>query len=352
MSWLLKNYEKAALAGAAVIALGLVVLGWQKSRGVSEDFGAGLQGSGSNTTAVADAALVPITLQSLKLDRTWTQAKTLPGDRPVDLFAGIALFIASSAPDKPLDPFTGPPIHPPIPNIWWLEHRLDPGFADSPNRDPDGDGFSNIEEFTAKTDPNSNKSIPALSAKLRFVKDECLAWVLRPGYGDADKFPISYEDSKRQTNKIPAGEMAAPNDVFFQKGPMAKRFKLLGHEIRKEISKSTKAEIEVTIVRIEEQRPNKKGLVYEVPSPLQEERKNEYLQYDRTAILSLEAIGETGKEFKVEERTSFALPFNAPKKDYFLKQVTPTSITVEYTDAQGALKTLQIPKGSLPRASE
>jgi hypothetical protein len=123
-------------------------------------------------------------------------------------------------------------------------------------------------------------------------------------------------------------------------------------EVRKEISKSTNAEMEVTIVRVEDQRPNKKGLVYEMPSPLPDERKNEHLQYDRTAILSLEAIGERGKEVKVEERTSFALPFNAPKKQYFLKKVSPTSIIVEYSDDQGALKTLEIPKGGTSRAPE
>ncbi len=108
--------------------------------------------------------------------------------------------------------------------------------------------------------------------------------------------------------------------------------------------------MEVTIVRIEDQRPNKKGTIYEFPSPLPEERKNEHLQYDRTAVLSLEAIGESGKEFKVEENTTFALPPTAPKKDYLLKKVTPDSVTVEYTDAQGTLKTVEINKGGLPRA--
>jgi len=350
MSWFSKNYEKAALVGAIALALAVIALGWNKNAAVAEDFGAGLIGHGNNNTAVASADLIPKALQSMKLDRTWIQEKA--GERPVDLFTGIPLFVASSAPDKPVDLFTGPPIHPPIPNTWWLENRLDPGFADSPNRDPDADGFSNKEEFLAKTDPNEKKSIPALSAKLMYVKDESLAWVLRPGYGDAGKFPFSYEDSKRRTNKIPAGEMAAPNGLFFPKEPMANRFKLLGHEVRKEISKSTKAEMEVTIVRVEDQRPNKKGVIYEIPSPLQEERKNEYLQYDRTAVLSLEAIGESGKEVKVEERTSFALPFNAPKKEYFLKKVTPTAITVEYTDSQGALKTLEINKGSVSQTRE
>ena len=138
MSWFSKNYEKAALGGAVAVALGLAYLGWSKFSSVESDFGGVLVGSGNNNPAVAAADLIPKALQSLKIDRTWNQA--LDSDRPVDLFTGIALFIKSSEPEKPVDLIKDAPVHDGIPNTWWLEHRLDPGFADSPNRDPDEDG--------------------------------------------------------------------------------------------------------------------------------------------------------------------------------------------------------------------
>lgn len=350
MSWFSKNYEKAALGGAVVLALGLAYLGWSKFGSVAADFGSELKGGGNNNTAVQGADLIPKAVQSLKLDRTWTQA--LDGERVVDLFTGIPLFIKSSEPEKPVDLLKDEPVHPPIPNTWWIENRLDPGFADSPNRDPDSDGFSNIEEFNAKTDPNNSKSIPQLIAKLMYVKDESLAWVLRPGYGSGEDFPFTYSDSKGRINRMPAGEMAKPNDLFFLKEPMASRFKLLGHEVRKVMNKKINLEMDVTIVRIEDQRPNKKGVVYEIPSPLSEERMLEYRQYDRTAVLSLQALGMAGKEFKVEENTTFALPPESPKKDYLVKKVTPESVTVEYPDSNGARKTVEINKGSLPNIAE
>lgn len=352
MSWFSKNYEKAALGGAVVVALGLCFLGWSKYRGVDETYANTLKGDGPNTTAVPGADLIPKAMQSMKLDRTWKQATVkqgAAGERPVDLFTGIPLFIHRDTPDKAIDLLTAPPVHPPIPNTWWLEHRLDPGFADSPSRDPDGDGYSNLEEYLAGTDPNNAKSIPPLVNKLMYVKDESLTWVLRPGTADGDKFPFKYEDSLTKKNKTSAEEEVAPGGLFFSKDPMKSRFKLLGHKVIREVSPSTHVEHEVTIVTIEDQRANKKGMTYDLPAPLQEERKNEHAQYDRTAVLSLEAIGHAGKEFKVEENTTFALPPDAAKKDYLLKKVTPASIIVEFKDSQGNSKTLEINKGSTPQ---
>lgn len=350
MSWFQKNYEKAALGGAVVLALGLAYMGWAKLGGVTEEFNSPSIGAGNNNSAVKDADLIQKATASFKLDRTWNQA--LVGDRPVDLFTGIPLYIKSSSPDDQVDPIKDEPVHAGIPNVWWIENRLDMGFADSPQRDPDSDGFSNEEEYKAKTDPNDAKSVPALIAKLMYVKDESIAWVLRPSYGEGGKFPFTYEDSKGAKNKVSGGEMIEPNGLFFAKGPQANRFKLLGSEVRKELNRAVNIEMEVTIVRIEDQRPNKKGVIYEIPSPLSDLRKNEHVKYDRTAVLSLEAMGHEGKEFKVEENTTFALPPDAATKDYLVKTVTPESITVEYPAPGGEKKTVTIPKGQKPTFNE
>lgn len=350
MSWISNNYEKASLGGAAVVALGLAYMGLSKLGTVQDDFGTGLKGTGNNNSAVGKADLIPKAIASMKLDRTWTQG--MDGDRPVDLFTGITLYVSSAAPDQPLDVVKGDAVHPPIPNAWWLENRIDPGFGDSPERDPDEDGFSNMEEFTAKTDPNSAKSHPPLIAKLKYVGDETLTWVLLPRYGSEGSFPFNYEDTKGGKNKASPANMIAPGELFFAAGTMANRFKLLGAEDRKELNPRTNAEQTVTIVRIEDQRPNKIGTVYEFPSPLNDDRKNEFVKFDRTAILSLEALGMGGTEFKVEENTTFSLPPGDAKKDYLAKIVTPESVTIEYKDTAGETKTIEITKGNLPRTGD
>jgi hypothetical protein len=347
MSWLANNYEKAALGGSVVAALALAYLGWSAVRGVEDDFAITLTGGGNNDPSIRDSDAVPKAAASMALDRSWTQAEF--EGRKVDLFTGIPLFVTREAPDKPVDLIKDGPIHPPIPNSWWLENRLDPGYADSPSRDPDEDGFTNLEEFKAGTDPTDLKSHPPLIAKLMYVKDESLTWVLRPGFKVDESFSFKYEDNKRQMNNAGAAAMVAPGDLFFTDGVMKERFKLLGSEVRQELNPNLNIEVEITIVRVEDMKPNKKGVVYEIPAPLPDARKNQHLNHDRSAVFTLEAVGLSGREFKVEENTAFALPPDAPNKDYHLRSVTPEEVVVEYRNADGSEASVTIGKGTLPQ---
>ena len=342
MSWLSKNYEKAALGGAAVIAVGLGVLGYLKVGKVEEDFATELKGSGNDNPAVKDADLVTKAKASLESPRIWDQAED--EGRPVNLFTGIPLFIAKSAPGKPVDPFGGEPIHPPIPNQWWIQYRLDPGFGDSPLRDADGDGFSNLDEFQGKTDPTKAGDYPTLIAKLVYIKDESLAWILKPGFDSEGGFTFTYRDSNNQQNKATAAAPVKPNELFFKEGLMKDRFKLLGFEARKVRNERLNMEQEFKFVRVEDQKPNKKGRIYEIQQNFKDDQIPANTQYDRTAVLKLEALDQNNIEFKVEENTTFGLPADSPEKEYLLKSVTPEAIEVEYTGPDGAKKTIQIPK--------
>jgi hypothetical protein len=354
MSWFSQNYEKAAIGGAAIAALGFALLGWFKVDGVAADFSAIPAGAGNNNPAVANANLVPKAISSLGLARTLSQGDV--GGRAVDLFTGIQLFISSAQPDKPLDPYSSAPIHPPIPNRWWIDHDLDPGFADSPSRDADDDGFTNLEEYKGTTDPKDAKAHPPLIAKLKFHADESVKWFIRPGYQEGDKSPFKYGDdggvgaggvlSYKNKTKDPALE---PGAIFFTDGVAKNRFKYLGSVRRREMNKAINMEVELTIARIEDQKDNKKGTIYEILHNFPEGDVHKWAQFDRKAVLSLEAIGAEGKNEKIEENTQFGLPFDNPKKDYTLKKITPEGIEVEYADPKtGAKKIASIRKGAFP----
>lgn len=343
MSWFSDHFEKALLGGAVVLGLGLAYLGWDGANSVDEQFGDGSRGSGSNETSVIGADAVPKARQSLGLDRSWEPAAV--DSRPVNLFTGIPLFIKSSDPDKALDLNKGEAVHPPIDNQWWLNNRLDPGFANSPAQDPDQDGYSNLEEFQAKTDPNNPASFPPLIEKLRFVKDISVGWGLRPGYGDADKFSFSYLDTSGAENRTKGDQPVATGDLFFPKGAAANRFKLVGSEVRKEVNRTTNAEQQIKWVIVEDQRSNKKGLKYEYPEGLSTARMNAFIQYDRKAVFTLEALGFAGKEFEVDEFTKFALPPDSKDKLYELKQVTPEKVVIEFAPPGGEARTIELSKG-------
>ncbi|MEI6654003.1 MAG: Amuc_1099 family pilus-like system protein [Verrucomicrobiota bacterium] len=346
MSWFSQNYEKAAVGGAALAAIGFALLGWTKVGGVNEDFSAVTKGSGHSDPSIPNADLVPKALASLRLDRSLHQAEA--ENRPVDLFTGIPLFIARDHPDKPVDLYTSPSVHSPIPNIWWIEHDLDPGYADSPSRDADGDGFTNLEEYLGKTDPKDPKSHPPLLAKLKYEKDESLNWFIRPGFPEGDNFTFQYGDSLGGRNKNKTGVTVKPGDLFFADGAMKNRFKYLGLEKRREMNNAIHMEVEVIYAKIEDQLPNKTGVVYEIPQ-FAEGRAAEFSKFDRSAVLTLEAIGNEGKSETLKENTPFALPFDGPKKEFLLKKVTPDSVEIESTDAaSGNKKTTTIRKGAFP----
>ncbi len=347
MSWISENYEKALAGGAIAVALGLGYLGWSGMQSVDEDFSGGLKGSGRNDTAVQRADMIPKAEQSLALKREWSQARD-PQDRPVDLFTGVPLFIKSTAPDKAIDLLKDTPVHPPIPNMWWLESRLDPGFANALELDPDSDGFSNLEEFEAKTDPQNMHDHPPLIQKLRFVKDESLAWVLRPSFNQNGAFPFLYLDNRRGQNRIAAADPVKKGELFFRKGVQENRFKYIDFEVKREMNPKMNIEMETTWVEVEDQRENKKGRVYKFPAPLGDDRQNDFLQHDRTAVFVLEAIGQGANEFKVEENTRFALPQDAKEKSYLLKSVTPDKVVIEFNDPAGAPLTVEINKGATP----
>ena len=131
----------------------------------------------------------------MKLDRTWKQA--LDGDRPVDLFTGIALFVKSSEPEKPIDLLKDAPIHPPIPNIWWLENRMDPGFADSPGpRSGCATASPTWRNIEAKTDPNNAKSHPAAHRQAHVCEGREPRLGDPPGLWLGRQVPVHYEDAK------------------------------------------------------------------------------------------------------------------------------------------------------------
>lgn len=344
-----KNIEKILLGVAGVAAVGLAAVGFMKFNGVDNDFNTSTTGTGGKDTSIPEAVKVTAALASLKADRKVEQG--MEGTRPVDLFVGIQLFADKNNPNKPVDPVGGPPVHPPIPNSWWLENQVDMTYANSPDRDEDGDGFTNREEYDAQTNPKDPKSVPSLIKKLAYVRDESIKWYVLYNLDTDGKWAprLTYvgPDGKLQENRVSMMNMLKPGDVFFAEGSlMGQRFKFTGFTQKEVESQRTHTKQMVKVGLFEDLSENKKGDKYESQASLPKAEIEANAYYDRKAVLELRAIGNAGKEFKIQERTAFALPPDAPTKNYFLKKVTPDGIEVEVTKEDGSKETVAISKGN------
>jgi hypothetical protein len=348
MSQLPKNFEKILLGVGGVAAVAFAGLGFMKSSAVEADFNRSAPASGKGETAVPQAEETAKAVSSLKSDRVIEKAEV--DGRAVDVFIGIPLFADKNNPNVPVDPLSPKmkEVHPGIPNPWWIETGADMTHADSPDRDDDGDGFTNREEFEAKTHPVDAKDIPPLINKLAYVKDESTMWYVQFGLESSGKWAPRFvgltPKKVKLQNRVSAVEMLGEGDVFFKEGEFANRFKFTGLDEREVKSERTGLVQKVKIAKYEELKPNKAGEKYESQAGLPDAELESKAYYDRTAVLDLRALKYKGQEFKVEEKTKFALPPDAPEKNYMLNKVTPQGIEVIYTDAKGETKTLEIPK--------
>jgi hypothetical protein len=85
-------------------------------------------------------------------------------------------------------------LHPPITNDWLLVNGLDYTDINIKEKDADGDGFSNLEEFKKKTNPIDPKDAPPSLNKLKLVSYNPIPF--RLGFKGASFSVNEIEDSK------------------------------------------------------------------------------------------------------------------------------------------------------------
>lgn len=120
-------------------------------------------------------------------------------------------------------------LHPPITNDWLLANGLDYTDMNIKEKDADGDGFSNLEEFEKHTNPNDPKDAPASFNKLKLVGFKPVPFRLEfkgDPSGEGKEFQINLKDLKgsarSQYRKIGEQIEGAPYKILkyeFKEGP-------------------------------------------------------------------------------------------------------------------------------------
>lgn len=165
MNWIQKNYERAFLIAAAVLAI--LGSGWIivkasgfKSRFVTDE----VVPKNKPEPLVADA--VNEAIKRVEAVPQWPVSLEMP------LFSSTPFVVMN---DKPNEPFRmrdpdGAKLRDPVPNVWLVDNGLDYTSIDVLEQDPDRDGYTNLDEFEAQTDPNSSLSQPGWDTKLYYAE--------------------------------------------------------------------------------------------------------------------------------------------------------------------------------------
>lgn len=179
MNWARENFDRIALGVGAAFLIVCSFFIWRSASGFSENF-ATLQPAGPPKAAAPTANALELEAAARKL-----------AEPPQWTFSGRSgLFV----PEKHFIGPNGLPatlqtteVHPPVPNEWFEQFGLPIGDADVLTQDADGDGFNNLEEWQARTNPSDrNSHAPYLTKlKMRSVSTEPFPLVFSSWTGDS-----------------------------------------------------------------------------------------------------------------------------------------------------------------------
>ena len=114
--------------------------------------------------------------KTVEVAKGLTGLKGSEGEHRVFVSAQLVYLPENAEPVQPLDPKMV--TEDGIGVGWKIQHGFDPADPGVKDEDPDGDGFNNLEEFLAKTDPTRKEDSPAKESKLKSRSGEPVAMAL------------------------------------------------------------------------------------------------------------------------------------------------------------------------------
>lgn len=226
MDWLKQNYERAALAAAAlalIVCSGLII---------SNALSFSTQFEGRNSAKPHDNTIKPLPVETIAAAVAVTEKPRIWTPHEASLFISRPYVLKENVLIDPLA--TGVNLHEPITNSWVQKYDLPYWEGDLKDQDPDGDRFTNLDEFLAGTDPRDKASVPPYYTKLRLNKfiSKPFRLIFTSSPDEGQTFAINTKDKGGRTQFL---EMGATIE--------GTPYKLLSYEPKK----ITKDEIEVDV---------------------------------------------------------------------------------------------------------
>lgn len=336
MSWISENYEKAALGGAAIVAVALVALSVKSHSDAAAEYELELP-TRNNDGEVSGLPVILQTDSSFKSDHGIV--RPVVDDRKVDLFTSVPIVIKKGSLTEPIDLLKGATVHEGIENRFWVKYGIDAGHDNSPDLDPDADGFTNMDECIAGTSPIDYNSHPDPVLKLVAVNVATEQVHIKPTYYNGKSTFRLENKKKRRLNRTTLDPIGAGQVISFTEDLMKERFKFISVQ---------GADARSRVWTIEDLKPNKKGVIYKFDKKgnIPGDPKRDFGIMDSTLELKLVALNESGKSFKVEENNTFELPIKggAEKKTYLFKSIdlNDKKALIEYKAADGSTATQAI----------
>lgn len=248
MDWLKKNPEKAILMAVALVALGLGAKHLVAVQGYAASFDLPTAGKKGKALPEPPEALMEKSAALVELPLFWSDKTiTIPGsaaEKKVPLLCSVYIVEKEGKLFDLANPNTEA-LRPPVPNAWILGHQLEILNPKVLEMDADSDGFSNLEEWEAKTEPLKRDSHPPYTDKLFFASRPQIDLYLRFAAANPPDFQVSLMIGQRtiSTDFYKVGQSFPSNPKL---PPMYnQKFTLLNFRERKDAEGMDVSELEV-----------------------------------------------------------------------------------------------------------
>jgi hypothetical protein len=303
MDWIRANYERVAVIAAATFLFLTAVLVWRNASQFGTHFLA-LQAAPPPKQPKPPGKAVELETAAEKFHQPpqWT-FRGRSG-----LFVPEKHFIGSNGLPATLQTTQ---IHPPVPNEWLDQFGLPIADADVLTQDPDGDGFTNLDEWQGHTNPIDKNSHPDYVSELKLKAFTEEPFRLKFSSADGETFGINTIDLRAPTQFLKVGDRIAGTS-----------FKIVKFTEKHEVNPATSGDVDVSELLLEH-----------------EETKEQLTLIKEKIAISPESVAtfsyswpasQPAREFQVRKDQEFSLK---PQDDirYKLIDLQPTKAVIVNT---------------------